>query len=350
MARNIKKANPVNQMIAIVIFIVLIILITAAVKLLGNKKPVAELTQPTAEVTEEKKCEVRSPLDGVCDKEGQLKVAAVMIDNHGDAQPTFGVNDASVVYETIAELPITRWVAVFDLRNSVSQIGPIRSARPYYVDWASEYRGVYAHVGGSDESLALLKNRPVDDLNEFYNDKYFWRDNGRLAPHNTFISTNLLNKAIDDKGWTTGTFDSWKFKDDMVVDQRPEAQQILVDYKSNLYNVTWEYDRTDNMYTRKQLGAVRTDGAGQAIKAKNVIVMIADSDIIDSYGRRSTQTIGTGQAEICRDGVVIAGTWSRPTLKDRTKFFDTAGQEVELNAGLTWINVVPSHFPGAIIK
>ena len=116
-------------------------------------------------------------------EEANLQPYAVMIDNHPDARPSSGLAAANLVFEVPVEGGMTRYMAVFDATTTVDQIGPVRSARPYFVELADALGAVYAHVGGSPDGLNLITSLPkFRDLNEFWNGKYFWRSAKRDAP------------------------------------------------------------------------------------------------------------------------------------------------------------------------
>src|SRR5581483_1401572 len=116
---------------------------------------------------------------------------AVVVENHPDARPQSGLSQADVVYEALAEGGITRFLAIFQSQD-VKSIGPVRSARTYFNDWAQEWGAVYAHVGGNSDALALIKAGipGVSDADQFFNDPYFTRISSRRPPHNTYTSIN----------------------------------------------------------------------------------------------------------------------------------------------------------------
>ncbi len=293
----------------------------------------------------EENCLTRRILDGVCNKDDTGAVA-VMIDNHSEARPPAGINQASVVFEAIVEAPITRLLAIYDLSEMVELIGPVRSARPYYVDWVTEFAGLYAHVGGSNEALTLLKNRDLIDFNEFNNGEYYWRDHYRYAPHNTFTNMEQIRRMLDDKKLKVSPLtDGWKFKNEAEVGNRGFDSVLAIDYRNLIYNVEWKYEAENNVYWRYQLGQQAVDVSNQPITAKNIVVMYSESEVIDSYGRRQTQVLGDGPAQVFLDGGVFDATWRRTSLSNRTKFYKITGEEIEFNAGLTWIQVLPTHFP-----
>jgi len=290
---------------------------------------------------------VRRWIDGVKVEPGKENVfpIAVMIENHADSRPPAGLSHANLVYEAEAEGGITRFLAVFASGDKIDKIGPVRSARPYYIDWAMDLKGLYVHCGGSPEALAKIINERVLDLNEFYNAPVFWRDSKRAAPHNVFTSTdklyNYLEKnKIDLKG-KSGMVSEWKYKDDLFLENRPEKGGITVFYKGNDFTVQWKYDKITNDYARFQGPTAHVDDDGTPIKAKNVIVQFASTSIIDEEGRRQVATTGKGKAEICLDGQCRAGSWKKKNKNSRTVYYEDDGQEVELNAGTAWVSVVP---------
>src|SRR3989338_6720523 len=105
--------------------------------------------------------DISNPLNGVLYKQSEAKLwqnrlpLAVMVENLVDIRPQSGLSRADIVYEALVEGGITRFMAVYTLTEPIVKIGPIRSARTYYVDWAEEYGGVFAYVGGSPEALGL---------------------------------------------------------------------------------------------------------------------------------------------------------------------------------------------------
>ncbi|MFH0814540.1 MAG: DUF3048 domain-containing protein [Candidatus Falkowbacteria bacterium] len=327
-------ARPVRFLIIIGIcgFLLLVYLVKV-----GDKPKTEPIVEPTLAVVETP-CAAINPLSGVCLKEPLEKqqVIAVMIDNSPVARPQKGLNKADLIFEAIAEFPYTRFLAFYFSENLPDKIGPVRSARPYFVDWADELNAVYAHCGGSPDALNLLKKNAAKDLNEFYNQQYFYRSWNKVAPYNVFTSAELLKQALADKNWFVDKFGfaTWQFKDDIELAGRPESQEISIDFGNKDFAVNWKYDKFSNGYARS------LSGEDVEISAKNVALMYVDFVVKDNVGRRDVETIGSGDSVVFLDGKVIKGKWNRPTEKSRTIFFDESNQEIKFNKGATWVEVI----------
>jgi len=133
---------------------------------------------------------------------------AVPIDNHIDAPAPAGLEEASIIYEVVVEGEITRFLAIIGSDVSASQIGPVRSLRPFFIALAEEWDAVTFHAGGSPDALELLKTSPLVSVNEISADGiYFWRDSNSDAPHNLYTSSALQRRAAEAKArglWRRG--------------------------------------------------------------------------------------------------------------------------------------------------
>ncbi len=281
-------------------------------------------------------------LDGVYVQKGEenLRPLAVMIDNHIDARPPAGLAKANLVIEAEAEGGITRYLAFFVSEEKIKKIGPVRSARPYFVDWARELDALYVHVGGSPVALAKMARENILHINEFYQGDYFWRDPQRARPHNVFTSTvnlrkYLKNKNIDQKA----NFFPWLFKDDIKLELRPASSTIMVGYWQTGYEVKWEYNRKDNNYLRYVGGQLLKDAVGEDIVAKNIIIQFVPAKVIDEEKRLKMEIVGQGKCWVCLDGICQPGQWRKKGISARTRFYNQDGHEFYFNRGCTWIEV-----------
>ena len=171
-------------------------------KLLQQISGVQSMEQEKKE--QEEGCEFRHVVTGVCgaDEESVTEsLVAVIVENHKDAQPLAGITQADIVYEAPAEGGIPRLLALFRKNTLIEKVGPVRSARPYFLDWLSEYgTPLFFHVGGSPESLRRIAQENIRDMDEFSRSWYFWRSSQRRAPHNTYTSSKLWKRAGEKYG------------------------------------------------------------------------------------------------------------------------------------------------------
>jgi hypothetical protein len=271
---------------------------------------------------------------------------AIMIDNHYTARPSAGLAASPLVYEALVEGGITRYLAFYPRGSSAERIGPVRSARPYYMDWAAELDAVYAHVGGSPAALERLRDEPGwHDLNQYWNGKYFWRDQVRHAPHNVYTSGELLDKAWAVKfadGVAAVEVTTWPYKNEAALADRPTAvPDVVIDYSSDIHEVAWRYDRVSNSYQRELGGEPHRDEDGSPIAAKNVIIQYHPTAVIDAVGRRRIDTTGQGNGYVLSDGQAVPAVWNKSAVSSRTRYFTEDGDEIHLNVGTTWVEVVP---------
>ncbi len=290
---------------------------------------------------------VRHPLTGVWQNASvePTNVFAVMIDEHEDARPQSGLNQAFLVVEAPVEAGIPRLLAFFDANTVVEKIGPVRSARPYFVDWVNEFDALYVHVGGSNEAIDKIVSGDTFDLNEFTHGSSFWRDSSRYAPYNTYTSSDLLNKFLKDR--TDGgvapdvLYESWKYKDaDPVLTQSP-LSSVSIDFWAPVYTVGWNFDDESGRYKRLEAGDNIKTREGDQIFADTVAIVVTDIAVKDEVGRRNVRTLGQGKAWVLQDGKVIDATWKKPSASQRLRFFD-GDNEIAMNAGVAWIEIVPS--------
>lgn len=274
-----------------------------------------------------------------------VQVIGIMIDNHPDARPQSGVSKAKIVYEAPVEGGLTRYLAIFDSRQVVAEVGPVRSARAYFLDWLQEYgKGLYMHSGGSPEALVAIKEKNIFDANEFFWGEYYRRSRDRQAPHNLYTNTENWQKIVSRYGNTSTLFTAdkaWKYS--KLVGQTIGKKGGLKIPFSDDYSVNWIYDVKALNYSRSLNGVKEIDKDGTAVTARNILVQITNVQDIanDDKGRQAITTVGSGDAMILKKGAVIYGTWKKSSFAGRTRFYDGGGREVVLVPGNTWVEVVP---------
>lgn len=310
-------------------------------------KPVAIVTKPKPVASAPKPTTVPSDLTGlpVDPSVNQRPVTAVMIENSLEARPQSGLSQAGVVFEALAEGGITRFMALYQ-DTQPSNVGPVRSARPYYVQWALGFDAAYAHVGGSPLALQDISSWGVHDLNQFYNGSYYHRISSRAAPHNVYTSLAELNQLEASKGITGSNFTPWPRKADAPAKQ-PNASSIDLTLSWADYNVHYDYVAATNSYNRSEGGQPHIDANGNVqISPKVVVAMVIpeQNGALDSTGAYYSDyaVIGSGTAYVFQDGTVTQGQWSKTGNNAPLTFTDSNGQPLKFNAGQTWLTAVKS--------
>lgn len=272
-------------------------------------------------------------------------VTGVMIENSPDARPQAGLKDAGIVFEAVAEGGITRFLALF-LETQPDHIGPVRSVRPYYLDWLMPFDASLAHVGGSPEALAQIKSLGVKDLDQFANGGAYSRSSARFAPHNVYTTMSKMNDLNTAKGFVNSSFTSFARKPDAPAAE-VSARTIDLTISSFLYNVHYDYDPTSNSYKRSQAGKPHNDErSGSQLSPKVVVAMIINKGVASDGLHSEYGTVGTGQLYVFQDGMLTIGTWQKVGRKDQFIFTDANNAPLKLNAGQTWITMVNQ--PGSI--
>jgi len=314
----------------------------------------------------------------------------VIIENHEDARPLSGLHKADIVYEAVAEGGITRFLSVFYCGASAEnvKIAPVRSARIYFVNWATEYgeNPIFLHVGGANNSclecpggvktygtiakevnaISELESlgwryRGGNDFDNHYDINYpvIKRDvelfnQGVAWEHVAYSETDLVFEEAesrdlkfrgpDGNNWDD-EFNSWLFQDEKPLES-PKASNISFEFWSNKpkYDVEWKYNKSTNSYLRYNNGEELVDSVGgEHFSAKNVVIQfIKERGPVDKELHMFYTTIGEGDALIFHNGDIIEATWEKETQTSRTVFYDEEGDEIEFVRGPIWIEAVPT--------
>lgn len=286
---------------------------------------------------------IPSPLSGIYAAEEKVnrRPVAIMFDNHHGARWQAGLKDAEIVYEFLVEAPYTRYMGIY-LINDPASIGPIRSARPYFITTALEYDAVYAHVGGSEQAKSDIKTLKIADIDGLTSsNKVFWRKKHKKMPHNLYSSMEVLRNTQEERKYKmAGEYTSFKFREDDLDIDGDMANKIIIDYRKN-NNTEYNYDNEKKNYTRKKDGKLHIDEVDETpIVAKNIIIQEAKTKVLDKDGRLEIQLVGEGQGKYITNGKTIDIKWVKKSRKDKTKYYNLEGKEIILNPGVTWIQVV----------
>ncbi len=299
---------------------------------------------------------------------GDTNLVLANIDTHPRALPHWGVAAADIIYE----LPIqadgsTRSLALF-LTEHPDSAGPIRSARVPMASLREMWGGTYCfygYQGGRDSNnvkdwvtanSARKKFAAPEYLNGMTkNSQWFPRssDQSHVAPYNVRMDMN----AVLSGGTAQANLHPFIFTDEPL-DRGEDVNGIIISYKQTnpAYVSAYQYNEATGLYDRYRNGAPYTDGnTGEACAYANVIVL--RTDISWASGNPSRPVIrlnGQGVCEIFQSGKYIRGTWVRDctetkNLKNRMVFLDENGDELPMQRGKTFIQIVDNGQPVVVL-
>lgn len=277
---------------------------------------------------------------------------AVMIDNHPNALPQSGLTKAEYVFEVLVEGGLTRLMAVFKSREA-KEIGPVRSARPYYLEYAREFDAVYAHVGGSDESLVLLRKNThkLDDADQFRHGGTYWRDRSLYAPHNVFTSSEAMRELIAEQEWEEMTTVQEAAVRSEVFKDSARAEEVTVTPTRASRDSVFRWNVETASYDRWLFGEPALGRDDETVSPKTLVVMELDADRgRDPFGKGllAIDTVGSGKATVFRNGKLVEGRWRKNSLDDQTQFFYENGRKIPFDFGQVWISVIAPNRGGTV--
>lgn len=286
---------------------------------------------------------VISTLPEVKEKESPFgnRPLAVMVENSRDARPQSGLDKANIVYEVLTEGGITRFLAIYASQEA-NKVGPVRSARPYFITKALEHESIYIHAGESPDAGIFIKEEHIDDINELNQFQPFWRTQDRKPPHNLYTSTLQLREEAKKMGYIEMiNKEDYQFETDIneVLNGR-EVQNINIKYNVN-YTVSYKYSQGTQKYIRYINSELHLDAeTGKPIEVKNIIIQYSDKKVMDEEGRLSVDFLGKGEGLILFNGRSEEITWVKDNLDSRTLFYNKEGDRLAVQPGNVWIQVV----------
>lgn len=257
-------------------------------------------------------------------------ILGIMIENSEEARPQTGLSSAGIVFEATTEGGITRYLALFQ-EDMPKEVGPARSVRPHFVSWVSSLDASVAHVGGSADGLSLIEQLNTKSLSQFKYDGPYSRVQTRQAPHNMYASTDKLRELQKELKQQKSKFSEFPRSNDSPAAE-PKASNIILDFSHPEFKAEFRYDKATNSYIRYLTSEKHIDAeTNKPISVKNLIVLKM------AINGSNIQALGSGEALVFKDGGVQEVRWTMTSAKERFKFLNESGQEIELNRGNTWI-------------
>ena len=341
LTKNQKKHQKLLLIIALLLVIIFIIMIIPK----DNKKSNENTTKVTTTQVVEKQDL------SVYDVNSKNRPYAVMIPNDSEAKKRqFGIQNAYLTYEITVEGGITRLLALFK-DTSVEKIGPVRSSRHYFLDYALENDAIYVHFGWSPQAQSDISDLGINNLNGLYNPSdMFWRDKNYSSPNNAFTSTDNIKKAAEGKKYSLVSDNYELFKYNKEVDYSNDdtlkvANTVKVNYAGNSF-VKYVYDDVNKYYLRYNNSNKHIDNlTSEQVHVKNILVLNMDTVNIagDDKGRQNLNNIGKGEGYYISNGNSIRINWSKDSRTDKTVYKNSKGEEIILNDGNTFIQIQPTN-------
>ena len=284
----------------------------------------------------------------IVDEDSKTRPVAVMINNNHVAWPHAGLNDAYLAYEILAEGGITRIMALFKDKDT-EIIGSVRSARPYYLDYALENDAIYVHYGWSDKAKSDISSLGVDNINGLTASDVFWRDTSlnKATEHTVFTSMKKINEYSKEHGYDRDTNKDLLLNysvDEIDLSKREDAIKAdTVFMKYSYYTTTsYEYDSDKKVYKRYMSDTPHMDAVtDDQYTFKNIIITPIETHTYDSYGRLELDNIGSGEGYFITLGYAIPITWSKDSRSSQTVYKNMDGEEIKVNDGNTFIQITP---------
>ena len=272
-----------------------------------------------------------------------------MIDNHLGALPQAGLNDAYIVYEIIVEGGESRLMAVFK-GTDTEKIGPVRSSRHYFLDYALENDAIYVHFGWSPQAESDIKYLGVNNINglvERAGNDTMWRSNQKSAPHNVLTTIANLKQMAQNKGYRTTSTAKSVLKyvtDDVDLENGMDAYKVTIPYQgSNV--VKYEYNPETERYQRFSKGIEEKEWfTEEAVTTKNIIITFCKNWALSDSENKDRQTIDnikTLDGYYITNGKAIKITCTKDARDSQTVYKDLEGNEIEVNDGNTYIQICP---------
>lgn len=264
-----------------------------------------------------------------------------VIENMKAARPQSGLSEADIVFETLAEGGIPRFMALFQSKRP-DKIGPIRSDRVYFNEIAQFLNLPFAHCGGSQAAIDEIANKNLMSLNEMKNGNYYWRDKSRKMPHNLYTSSDKITQLINKKGYVKVPKFNLNFDNSYWDTVNNKALGITIKF-SGYYTTAYQY-KNGIYYKTMNNVKVSDKNNGEVLSAKNIIVQITRIVPIagDEKKRVEVKLDGRGSGYVLSNGSYRKINWTKEGESSPIKITDENGQDIKLSKGNTWWEIVDS--------
>lgn len=343
MRKTERKESGTKTFIIVLILLIVIAGILFAMKIMKENNTEVANTNDVITNEQEQKNDIEMPKT----LDSDSRPIAVMIDNHIDAMPQAGLLEADIVYEIIVEGGETRLMLILQDKD-LDKIGPIRSARHYFLDYALENDAIYVHFGSSPQALSDIEKYSVDNINGINESSTsFWRVSDKYAPHNAVTNTDNIMKIAQREGYATKTDKETVLNyvvKEVNLEDGETANTVTIPY-SEVNTVKYKYDADKKEYVRYSREEKQVDwDTKKTITTKNIIIEKADNWTLDDgsgKGRQTLDNIKTLDGYYITNGKVIPIKCEKTSRTSQTVYKDLEGNEIDVNDGKTFIQICP---------
>ncbi|MET9371725.1 DUF3048 domain-containing protein [Streptomyces griseoflavus] len=260
---------------------------------------------------------------------------AVKIDNAPAARPQTGLDSADVVYTEQVEGGSSRLIAVYATELPAS-VGPVRSARESDLELLRQFdRPLLAFSGAQSKLMPQIERAPLEAVTPESEPDAYTRDPGRTAPHNLYLRPErLLDDPPGEAALTTG------FRFGAAPADGEPRNDLTVRYPAARFTFAWS--GAQDRWLVSMDGSPALTAQGERLAPATVVVQyvtVRPSGFRDFLGNNTpfTETVGSGEATVLRDGRAWEANWKRPAAEDGTSFTTDSGKPMNFARGQVWV-------------
>ena len=299
------------------------------------------------------------------DFDDNMRATAIMINNISVARPQKGLSQANILFESKVEGGITRFMAIFEDYTKIDgDVGPVRSGRDQFLQWAMPYHALYCHIGRSGITQTYIDSFEYNYLDVDGQYRIFTERRNRPGydtEHTSYTNAELLQAVIDkyeydmNKTYGSPVFDFVDYRENNGT--RELSGQQVTDISvvhSEVYRTYFTYDEAANRYMMSQYnGSKRTrentvdESNGQQLGFENVIIAFADiskypwpgdGPYDPNYQKVDLSYGGVGY--YFSNGRMEQIRWFKGGAPDVLRFTDMDENPLKINCGKSYIGFV----------
>jgi len=297
----------------------------------------------------------RSLLTGLPIEEAYLtrRPIAVVINNLFPALPQSGIASADIIYEVLSEGDVTRLVGIFQ-SDVPEKIGPVRSARDSFVDFAFNHDAIFVHHGRSPDADTRLRNTRITNLDGMaLEGTVFWRDRSypewhsntgrRPLEHSSYTSWERIARHMESRSIRDYVNDNPAYGFTFgVVPECPDAgvANIVTVPFSVPYIRTFIFDPEAGVYlVENRNGPLQDAETAEQVGVVNILIQLTTKRVTGSLGQRTVGTVGEGAGFLVTGGTYRPVRWAKDSHTAPMRWYFEDGSPLVLAPGVTWICV-----------